>query len=83
MKRFFTESPHIVSGLCDSLKTASRYKDRIIEGIKAQLGNNPFHRNRVVPSDEHTDATVMADEEDPDFILKKKPEQQDRSSQSI
>jgi hypothetical protein len=64
VKRSFSESPHIVSGLCESLKTASRYKDRILEGIKAQLGNNPFRRNRVVPSDEHSDAAATADEED-------------------
>jgi hypothetical protein len=64
MKRSFSESPHIVSGLCESLKTASRYKDRILEGIKAQLGNNPFHRKRVVPSDERSDAGGAADEDD-------------------
>jgi hypothetical protein len=63
MKRSFSESPHIISGLCESLKTSSMYKNCILEEIKAQLGNNPFHRNRA-PSDEHSDAKAVADEED-------------------
>lgn len=46
MKRPFSESRQIVSGVCDSLKTAAIYKNMILEQIKAQLGNNPFHRNR-------------------------------------
>jgi len=46
MKRPFSESRHIVSGVCESLKTAAIYKNLILEQIKSQLGNNPFHRNR-------------------------------------
>jgi hypothetical protein len=46
MKKPFSESPHIVSGLCESLKTASIYKSWILEEIKTQLGNNPFLRKR-------------------------------------
>jgi hypothetical protein len=82
MKRPFSESPHIVSGLCESLKTASTYKNRILEQLRTQLGVNPFRRSSVVPTDEHPDA-VVADEEDLECILRKNREQQARSSQSV
>ena len=63
MKRPFSESPHIVSGLCESLKTTSIYKSWILEEIKTQLANNPFHRNGVQQVN-HPDAAAVAAEED-------------------
>jgi hypothetical protein len=62
VKRFFSESPQIVSGFCESLKTASTYKNRILEQLRTQLGVNPFRR-KGVPSGESPDAADAADEE--------------------
>jgi hypothetical protein len=80
MKRPFSESRHIVSGLCESLKTSAIYKNWIIQEIKAQLGNNPFCSN--VPSVELPDAEAFAGEEEGDEVLMNIRGQQDRSRQS-
>jgi hypothetical protein len=64
MKRPFSESPHIVSGLCESLKTASIYKSWILEEIKTQLANNPFHRDGVQQVNHHPDTAAVSAEED-------------------
>ena len=82
MKRPFSESRHIVSGLCESLKTSAIYKNWILEEIKSQLGNNPFRRNGV-HSVEHPDVAAMSGEEDEEHFLMESREQQDRSSHSI
>jgi hypothetical protein len=82
MKRPFSESRHIVSGLCESLKTSAIYKNWILEEIKAQLGNNPFRRHGL-PSIDLPDVGAEADEEDGDDVQLKSWEQQDRSSQSL
>jgi hypothetical protein len=81
MKRPFSESRHIVSGLCESLKTSAIYKNWILEEIKAQLGNNPFRRHGVPSIDLH-DAAAEAGEEDGDDVLIQSREQQDRGRQS-
>ncbi len=60
MKKPFSVSPHIVSGLCESLKTASIYKSWILEEIKTQLANNPFHREGVQQVNHHPDTAAMS-----------------------
>ena len=82
MKKPFSASPHIVSGLCESLKTSAIYKNWILEEIKAQLGNNPFRRHGF-PLVDLPDAAAVAGEEDGDDVLMKSREQQDRSSYSL
>ncbi len=64
MKRPFSESRHIVSGLCESLKTSAIYKNWIIEEIKAQLGNNPFHHKRGESVNRSDAASVPEDDRD-------------------
>jgi hypothetical protein len=70
MNKPFWESPHIVSGLCESLKTASLYKNWILKEIQAQLGNNPF-RSKGVPSVKLPDAPVAAGKEGGEDVLTK------------
>ena len=81
MKRPFLESRHVVSGLCESLKTTSIYKNWIIEEIKAQLGSNPLYRNGS-QSVVHRCVASVADNEDGESI-QIKSRKQDRGSQSV
>ena len=64
MKKSFSGSPHIVSGLCESLKTASMYKKWILEKIKAQLANNPFLHKRGESVNRSDAASVPEDDRD-------------------